>query len=114
MPSDPFAIPILPHTSPEAAQPPGFKLPLFPHQLRALNRCLLVEQDGSLQNDFGERYDFVSRGGVLADAVGTGKTATTIGLILSSALNEDPSDDDKRRDTLVVAPSHLIPQVSAS
>lgn len=98
-------VPILPHNSPEASQPPGMKLPLHPHQLRALHRCLLIESDGSLSCNFGARYDFRSRGGCLADAVGTGKTATSIGLILSS-----DKSNLQGGDTLIVAPGHLIPQ----
>ena len=67
-------VPILPHTSPEAPQPTSIKTPLYPHQLRALHRCLLIENDGSLAKDFGAKYDFRSRGGCLADAVGMGKS----------------------------------------
>lgn len=59
--------------------------------------------DGSLSQDFGHVHDYKSKGGVLADAVGTGKTATSIGLVLSS-------EELDGGDTLVVAPSHLIPQ----
>ena len=96
-------IPILPHTSPEAEQHSGLQLPLRSHQLRALSRCLVIEDPTSkLNEDFGHMYDFKSRGGCLADQVGTGKTATTIGLILN--------DDVTEGDTLVVAPKHLIPQ----
>jgi SNF2 family DNA or RNA helicase len=73
-----FRVPILPHTSPLAPQPPSIKLPLHPHQLRALHRCLLVENDGSLAKDFGAKYDYRSRGGCLADAVGMGKTVSYI------------------------------------
>ena len=73
-----FRVPILPHTSPLAPQPPSIKLPLHPHQLRALHRCLLVENDGSLAKDFGAKYDYRSRGGCLADAVGMGKTVSCI------------------------------------
>ncbi|KAL7540970.1 hypothetical protein ACHAXR_010525 [Thalassiosira sp. AJA248-18] len=97
-------VPILPHTSPEAPQPPALKTPLYPHQLRALHRCLLIENDGSLAKDFGAFHDYKSRGGCLADAVGMGKTATSIGLILSSPRTANEGD------TLVVAPSHLIHQ----
>ena len=67
-------VPILPHTSPPAPQPPGLKTPLYPHQLRALHRCLLVENDGCLGEGFGAKHDYRSRGGCLADAVGMGKT----------------------------------------
>ena len=69
-------VPILPHDSPEAPQPPSLKTPLYPHQLRALHRCLLIENDGSLAKDFGAGYDYTSRGGCLADAVGMGKTVS--------------------------------------
>ena len=98
-----LTIPILPHTAPPAAQPIKFKIPLHLHQLRALYRCLLIETDGSLSGDFQNRYDYKSRGGVLADAVGMGKTATALGLALSSHKGNGG-------DTLVVAPGHLIPQ----
>jgi superfamily II DNA or RNA helicase len=105
----------LPDTSPEADQPPGLKLPLREHQLRALHRCEVIEAADeeknkslsgedfgeSLNGNFGNRFDFQSRGGCLADEVGTGKTATSIGLVLSG-IGEG--------DTLVVAPAHLIPQ----
>jgi len=102
-----FRVPILPHTAPEAAQPPGFQLPLLPHQLRALNRCLVIEQDGgNLARDFGHKFDYRSRGGCLADAVGVGKTATILGLVLAAP----PDAEDTDAATLVVAPAHLIPQ----
>ncbi|KAL7547347.1 hypothetical protein ACHAWF_010667 [Thalassiosira exigua] len=97
-------VPVLPPTSPAAPQPPGIRLPLRPHQLRALHRCLLVEEDGDLSKDFGARHHYVSRGGCLADAVGMGKTATSIGLVLSSPSIRNEGD------TLVVAPSHLVNQ----
>jgi hypothetical protein len=51
-------------------------LTLHPHQLRALHRCLLIENDGSLAKDFGAQHDYRSRGGCLADAVGMGKTVS--------------------------------------
>jgi SNF2 family DNA or RNA helicase len=44
---------------------------------------MLIENDGSLSSDFGAKYDYYSRGGVLADAVGMDKTATKIALIAS-------------------------------
>ena len=96
-------IPILPHTSPAAPQPP-LKTPLYDHQLRALHRCMLIEKDGSLSSDFGAQHDYSSRGGCLADAVGMGKTATMIGLIASDRPRKGEGD------TLVVAPGHLIHQ----
>lgn len=103
-----LSIPCLPSTHPAAPSPPSLALPLHPHQQRALHRCLLIEQDGSLSTGFNalpSRYgEYKSRGGVLADAVGTGKTATIIALVLSSK---------GIGATLVVAPGHLIPQWKA-
>jgi len=103
-----LSIPCLPSTHPTAPSPPSLALPLHPHQQRALHRCLLIEQDGSLSTGFNalpSRYgDYTSRGGVLADAVGTGKTATMIALTLASG---------GVGATLVVAPGHLIPQWKA-
>jgi SNF2 family DNA or RNA helicase len=101
-------VPILPHNSPAADQPPKLHLPLFAHQLRALHRCLLIENDGSLNKEFGASHDYQSRGGCLADAVGMGKTATMIGLVLSS-----PRSSSEEGDTLVVAPGHLVQQWKA-
>ena len=77
-------------------------MPLLPHQQRALHRCLLIEKDGSLSENFQGLAHYKSRGGVLADAVGLGKTATTLALLMSG--DEEPGP------TLVVAPSHLIRQ----
>jgi len=98
-------VPILPYDSPAAPQPPSLNLPLYEHQLRALHRCLLIENDGSLNEEFGATHDYKSRGGCLADAVGMGKTATMIGLVLST-----PRASFAEGDTLCVAPGHLIPQ----
>jgi SNF2 family DNA or RNA helicase len=96
-------IPILPADGPLARQPCGLKLPLRSHQLRALSRCLTIEDPSSgLQKDFGAFYHFQSRGGVLADRVGTGKTAVILGLLLHDATVE--------QDTLIVTPSHLVKQ----
>ena len=104
-----LAIPCLPPSHPAAPSPPSMALPLHPHQERALHRCLLIEQDGSLSTGFnalpGKFAEYKSRGGVLADAVGTGKTATIIALVLAGKGGGGA--------TLVVAPSHLIPQWKA-
>ena len=108
--SEAFQIPYLPTDSPSvpAPGPPGLKLPLLPHQLRALYRMQLLERDGSLTGENGEGFntflEYKSRGGVLSDAVGLGKTCTSLALVLS----DDP--DNEPAPTLVVAPSHLLPQ----
>ena len=98
-------IPALPAESPAAPTPPEMRFVLLPHQQRALYRCLLIEHDGALAKEFnvlGTGYgSYKSRGGVLADAVGMGKTAIALALVLSGE-GDGP--------TLVVAPSHLIKQ----
>ena len=101
-----FRVPCLPAASPAAPTPPELKLQLHEHQGRALHRCLLIERDGALPKSFnllGDGWgEYASRGGVLADSVGMGKTAVAISLILSSDGSDGP--------TLVVAPGHLIEQ----
>ena len=47
---------------------------LYKHQLRELLENETTT-DGDLAGDFGQRWDCKSRGGCLADQVGTGKTA---------------------------------------
>lgn len=103
-------VPCLPPDAPAAPTPADMLLPLRPHQQRALHRCLLIERDGSLRGEFGVTrrtlegevsVDYTSRGGVLADQVGMGKTATALALALAS---EEPGP------TLVIAPSHLLHQ----
>jgi SNF2 family DNA or RNA helicase len=65
----------------------------------------LLERDGSLTDEsFNTFLENKSRGGVLSDAVGLGKTCTAIPLALSDDPHNDPAP------TLVVAPSHLLPQ----
>ena len=81
------------------AQPPSFKIPLRPEQLRSLT-WMIAQEERSLSNYFIEeeiseaileplqwraegkaQRRVLVRGGVLADAVGYGKTAITVGLI---------------------------------
>ena len=66
----------------------------------------MIENDGSLNTDFDAlptRYgQYTSRGGVLCDAVGVGKTVTALALILLSGGSDGL--------TLVVTPAHLIQQ----
>ena len=101
-----LTIPHLPATSPTAPQPP-LLLPLYPHQLRNIHRMKLIETDPSLGKRFHlppHHLIYHGRGGVLADPVGLGKTATVFGLIASEPL--DPSGGAN----LIVTPSHLFPQ----
>lgn len=67
-----------------APTPPGFKLPLKPHQLALLHRCLALEKgnvpcpaDGSL---------FSSMHGIIADKVGSGKTVVVVALVSCTRL----------------------------
>ena len=106
--SSALRIPCLPVSAPAAPTPSCLKLALMPHQQRALHRCLLIEEDGALSNEFSvlpPGYgQYKSRGGVLADAVGMGKTAMALSLILAG---------DGDGPNLVVAPGHLIQQWQA-
>ena len=98
-----WRIPILPVTSPAIAQPAGLKVPLMPHQLRAVYRMQQVECDGTLrEKHFNIHADVHARGGCLADAVGMGKTACVIALIVS-----EPRDY-LSGPNLIVLPQHLM------
>ncbi|KAJ3287354.1 hypothetical protein HK104_008647 [Borealophlyctis nickersoniae] len=121
---------------PSHAQPPHFRqFPLRPEQLRSL-RWMLAQEDQNakpfLEEEIAEaeleplgwraegkaeRPVFV-RGGVLADEVGYGKTAITVGLIdtaLSRPAPPPPPADQLKgyiptKATLIMVPSHLIKQ----
>ncbi|KAK3277257.1 hypothetical protein CYMTET_14724 [Cymbomonas tetramitiformis] len=100
-----FQIPYLPEGAPQAEQPAAVRLPLYPHQLRSLYRMQQVERDGTFVGGFNTFLDYKSRGGVLADAIGMGKTATMLALMCSEAKDQHGSGPN-----LVVAPSHLLQQ----
>ena len=100
-----FRIPVLPDSAPSSPSPSCFRHPLLPHQRRALRRMQQLEGDGALREDcFGTAVEVSARGGVLADAVGMGKTAVTLALIAS-----EPRDD-MCGPNLIVLPKHLIAQ----
>ncbi|KAI0349349.1 hypothetical protein OH77DRAFT_1594287 [Trametes cingulata] len=120
---------------PQHAQPPHFKIPLRPEQLRSLTWMLeqerkdappFVEEEISeaILEPLGWRAEGRAqrphhvRGGVLADEVGYGKTAISLGLI-------DCAADDVRKEfakvkstsghiatkaTLIIVPPHLTRQ----
>ncbi|KAI0372611.1 hypothetical protein BV20DRAFT_1119632 [Pilatotrama ljubarskyi] len=120
---------------PEHAQPPHFKIPLRPEQLRSLSWMLeqerkdappFVEEEISeaILEPLGWRAEGRAqrphhvRGGVLADEVGYGKTAISLGLI-------DCAAEDVRKEfakvkstaghiatkaTLIIVPPHLTRQ----
>lgn len=121
---------------PEYAQPKHFKIPLRPEQLRSLGWMLRQESlDAApfIEEEIAEamlehlnwrvqgraQRPVRVRGGVLADEVGYGKTAITLGLIdcASKSVKQDPrpSKEELRgkiyvRGTLVVVPPHLTRQ----
>ncbi|KAI9062495.1 hypothetical protein FKP32DRAFT_1593141 [Trametes sanguinea] len=120
---------------PEHAQPPSFRIPLRPEQLRSLTWMLeqekkdappFVEEEISeaILEPLGWRAEgraqrpHCVRGGVLADEVGYGKTAISLGLI-------DCAADDVKKEfakvkgtkghiatkaTLIIVPPHLTRQ----
>ncbi|KZT67381.1 hypothetical protein DAEQUDRAFT_812927 [Daedalea quercina L-15889] len=120
---------------PQHAQPPSFKIPLRPEQLRSLTWMLeqespdappFIEEEISeaILEPLGWRAEGRAqrpvhiRGGVLADEVGYGKTAITLGLIDCTARDVE-KDFRKMQDmegkipvkaTLVVVPPHLTRQ----
>ncbi|EJD08575.1 uncharacterized protein FOMMEDRAFT_102039 [Fomitiporia mediterranea MF3/22] len=117
-------------------QPEHFKIPLRPEQLRSLSWMLRQESLDAkpfIEEEIAEavlgplnwraqgraqRPVFV-RGGVLADEVGYGKTAITLGLIDSGAkcIRQEPRPPSAQlsgkiyvRSTLIVVPPHLTRQ----
>ncbi|XRB05935.1 helicase ATP-binding domain-containing protein [Pycnococcus provasolii] len=100
-----FRIPVLPTNAPRAPQPTVLNLPLQPHQLRTLHRCLAVERNPAFAaSNFNTFLNYEVKGGCLADGVGMGKTAVILAMIVS-----EPADNTKGAN-LVVAPSHLLRQ----
>lgn len=121
-------------SNPEYAQPPGFRrYKLRPEQLRSLNWMVEQEKSGAppfLEEEVEEAVlipmnwraegrataSKVVHGGVLADEVGYGKTATVLGLIdsqFSKGGQQTPDFVDgliPSRATLVVVPDVLIQQ----
>ncbi|KAI0701486.1 hypothetical protein BC835DRAFT_1303658 [Cytidiella melzeri] len=119
------------------SQPPSFKTPLRPEQLRSLTWMLRQESadappfmeeeiSEAILHPLGWRVEGRAqrphrvRGGVLADEVGYGKTAITLGLIDCAAKDvqrEYSELDDKLfpgkvavKGTLVIVPPHLTGQ----
>ncbi len=119
-------------SDPPSNQPPSFQVALREEQLKSLN--WMISQESSTIKPFEEeeveeallphmgwlaeasaRKEIVARGGVLADAVGYGKTATTLGLI-DSQHKHQPKELHRRKGkisikaTLIVVPGHLVQQ----
>mmetsp|Transcript_4107 Transcript_4107/g.5670 ORF Transcript_4107/g.5670 Transcript_4107/m.5670 type:complete len:1268 (-) Transcript_4107:118-3921(-) len=108
---------------------PGLKLPLFPRQAKALTRMMDIEC-GKVIFSEEERSEHVLpgvdwclmgratrncplKGGVLADAIGSGKTVVTIALILADIEKARKSRNPEKGisgATLIVLPPGLIDQ----
>ncbi|KAI9007348.1 hypothetical protein BC832DRAFT_530709, partial [Gaertneriomyces semiglobifer] len=118
---------------PQHSQPPHFrKHPLRPEQLRSLSWMLaqespdadpFIEEETSeaLLEPLGWRAEgkaeqgVLVRGGVLADEVGYGKTAITVGLIATARGLQAPMPTPLKnaialKATLIVVPPHLVEQ----
>ncbi|KAK6345242.1 hypothetical protein TWF718_007168 [Orbilia javanica] len=115
----------------QSLQPPGFLVNLRPEQLRSLTWMVtqessevpfFVEQEIveavhpqlSWKVDVRATRPNSARGGVLADAVGYGKTAITMGLLASMKGSYSPPQDSNgripARGTLIIVPGHLVNQ----
>ncbi|KAF3914918.1 hypothetical protein ABW20_dc0107988 [Dactylellina cionopaga] len=115
----------------ESVQPPGFKLSLRPEQLRSLSWMLAQESSDAapfveeeiveaLHSQLAWKVNVKAsrtnnaRGGVLADAVGYGKTAIVLGLLAHMKNQYVPPEDTQGRialkATLVIVPGHLSNQ----
>lgn len=120
---------------PEHSQPPSFKVPLRPEQLRSLTWMLtqeakdappfieeeiseaILEPLGWRAEGRAQRPHHV-RGGVLADEVGYGKTAISLGLIDCAAADVKKEFKDYKdmkghiatKATLIIVPPHLTRQ----
>ncbi|KAI5478763.1 hypothetical protein MNV49_004589 [Pseudohyphozyma bogoriensis] len=114
----------------EAEQPPHFKkLKLRPEQLRSLTWMLEQENNPTpwVEEEVNEALltklgwhaevkatrTVTIRGGVLADAVGYGKTAISVGLVCAQRADDSLSTDPERiplKATLTIVPPHLMNQ----
>lgn len=121
---------------PQHMQPKHFKIPLRPEQLRSLSWMLKQESTDAepfVEEEIAEailthlgwraqgraQRPVRVRGGVLADEVGYGKTAITLGLVdcASKSVREGPRPPKEHlrgkiyvRGTLIVVPPHLTRQ----
>jgi SNF2 family DNA or RNA helicase len=90
--------------SPAAKQPPFSKTPLWPHQLRMLQRCLDIER--AFKNN-GEYNGDPQAFGIMADKPGTGKTFVVVSLILSDLHKHTNSN---KQCNLIVVPQNIYTQ----
>ncbi|BGP18858.1 hypothetical protein JCM10213_003513 [Rhodosporidiobolus nylandii] len=117
-------------SDPEAKNPKRFKIELRPEQRRSLHWMIQQEENPQawIEEEVAEatlpqlgwhaeakatREAYI-RGGVVADAVGYGKTAITLALLASRRKQDAqlPDEDDRIpiKATLIVVPSHLCNQ----
>jgi len=107
----------------------GMELPLYPRQAKALTRMLNIES-GNVPFHEEERSEHILngvgwcligratktsplKGGVLGDAIGSGKTVVTIALILNGiekARSESSVEEGRSGATLIVVPPGLVQQ----
>lgn len=113
----------------EEATVEGMALPLYPRQAKALTRMQAIE-NGKVAFNEEERSEHILngvgwcligratkvsplKGGVLGDAIGSGKTVVTIALILSGigkARKKRSIPDGRSGATLIVVPPGLVKQ----
>jgi len=96
-----FILPQLDLDGPCAEQSPNMNLPLYEFQRRSLHK--MVELENNPEFKLKKKIQIV-KGGVLADEVGLGKTATSVGLIIT-----DPQTAEGYGN-LVITPTHLCHQ----
>lgn len=84
------------HTHPQAQQPPGFILPLKPHQLAMLQRCLDIEKIAVMSP---------YRMGFMGDSVSAGKTSVSIAMPMA-----DRAMYKRRQLNVIVVPQNICMQ----
>jgi SNF2 family DNA or RNA helicase len=90
--------------SPPAKQPQISKTPLWPHQLRMLQRCLDIEKVFKNNGEYdGNPQSF----GIMADKPGTGKTFVVVSLILSDLHKRNSGN---KQCNLIVVPQNIYTQ----
>ena len=101
-----YELPCVPLDVPPAEQPAAFIGSLYHYQRRSLTRMLEIEQGTEFSVELGvSSKSFTTKGGVVADTVGMGKTAQLIALLLSR-----PPTVASDVAALVLTPEHLCHQ----
>ena len=108
-----YEIPTVPLDTPMARCPEGLLVPLFKYQRRSLHRMLQMEDTAEITGiPLAGNTKLTTKGGVLADTVGMGKTAQMIALFLMrpSGIARGAATGFESRANLVLAPAHLCQQ----